>query len=61
LVDTLPEERLSSAFDYLEELSDDEPLAPETEAALAEGLDDIRNGRTTPLEELRRKLNCDLT
>ena len=55
LVDILPEERLSSALDYLEEMNDDEQLAPESETALAEGLDDIRNGRTTTLEELRRK------
>lgn len=55
LVDTLPEERLSSALDYFEELGDESELSPETEAAIAEGLSEIRSGRTVPLEELRRK------
>jgi hypothetical protein len=55
LVDTLPEERLSSAFDYLVELGDDTEVSSETRSAIAEGLADIRDGRTTPFEELRRK------
>jgi len=55
LVDTLPEERLDDALDYLAELqSGDQPLSAETQAAIEEGLDDIRNGRTVSLEEYRR-------
>jgi hypothetical protein len=55
LVDTLPEERLDDVLDYLAELRDgEEPLSAETQAAIEEGLDDIRNGRTIPLEEYRR-------
>jgi predicted transcriptional regulator len=55
LVDTLPEERLDDALDYLAELqSGDQPLSAETQAAIDEGLDDIRNGRTVSLEEYRR-------
>ena len=55
LVDTLPEERLSLALDYLEELGDDAELTPATEAAVEEGLADIRAGRTISIEELRSK------
>jgi predicted transcriptional regulator len=55
LVDTLPEEQLDDVLDYLAELQDgDEPLSAESQAAIEEGLDDIRNGRTVPLEEYRR-------
>jgi predicted transcriptional regulator len=55
LVDTLPEERLADVLDYLAELQDgEEPLSPETEAAIEEGLDDLRHGRTITLEEYRR-------
>jgi predicted transcriptional regulator len=32
----------------------DEPLSAETRAAIEEGLNDIRTGRTIPLEEYRR-------
>jgi predicted transcriptional regulator len=55
LVDILPEDRLSSARDYLEELSDDAEITPATKAAVEEGLADIRAGRTISLEELRSK------
>ena len=55
VVDTLPEERLTSALDYLVELGDDTDVSPETEEAIAEGLADIRSGRTTPIDELRHK------
>jgi hypothetical protein len=55
IVDTLPEERLEDVLDYLAELSGpDEALSGETRAAIEEGLDDIRNGRTIALEEYRR-------
>lgn len=55
LVDTLPEDRLSSALDYLEELGDDAELTPATKAAVEEGLADIRAGRTISIDELRSK------
>ena len=55
IVDTLPDERLEDVLDYLAELSEpDEPLSAETRAAIEEGLDDIRNGRTIALQEYRR-------
>ena len=55
LVDALPENRLSDALDYLADLRDtDVSLSPETQAAIEEGLDDLRNGRTITLEEYRR-------
>jgi hypothetical protein len=55
LVDTLPEDRLGDVLDYLADLGDtDEALSAATEAAIEEGLDDIRNGRTISLEEYRR-------
>jgi hypothetical protein len=55
IVDTLPDERLEDVLDYLAALSEpDEPLSAETRAAIEEGLDDIRNGRTISLDEYRR-------
>ena len=55
LVDTLPESRLADALDYLADLQDaDVSLSPETQAAIEEGLDDIRDGRTITLQEYRR-------
>ncbi len=54
LVDTLPEDRLADALDYLAELNDTDEISPETSAAIEEGLDDIRGGRTITLEEYRR-------
>jgi hypothetical protein len=55
LVDALPESRLADALDYLTDLQDtDVSLSPETQAAIEEGLDDIRNGRTIALQEYRR-------
>ena len=55
IVDTLPEEYLEDVLDYLAQLSEpDEPLSAETRAAVEEGLEDIRNGRTITLEEYRR-------
>jgi predicted transcriptional regulator len=54
LVDELPEDRLADALDYLAELSDTDELSAETQTAIEEGLDDIRNGRTITLDEYRR-------
>lgn len=54
IVDKLPDESLDELLDYLAELSEaEEPLTAETRSAIAEGLDDIRNGRTITLEEYR--------
>lgn len=55
LVDTLPEDRLEDAFELLSELgSDDDTLTAEEEAALERALEDVRQGRTIPLEEFKR-------
>lgn len=55
LIDALPEDRLADVLDYLADLQDaDVALSPETEAAIEEGLADIRNGRTTSVQEYRR-------
>ena len=55
IVDALPDGRLADVLDCLAELDDpDEPLSPETRAAIQEGLDDIRDGRTIGLDEYRR-------
>ena len=55
IVDILPEDRLNDVLDYLAELGEaDEALSAETKAALEEGLEDIRTGRTITLEEYRR-------
>ena len=51
----IADEQLEDVLDYLAELSEpDEPLSPETRAAIEVGLDDIRNGRTITLDEYRR-------
>ncbi len=56
LVDTLPDEQLQDLREYLADLhqSAEEALSPATEAAVQEGLEDIRRGRVIPLEEYRR-------
>jgi len=55
IIDALPEDRLADVLDYLEDLQDNpQPLSAETQAAIAEGLEDIRNGRTITLAEYRR-------
>jgi hypothetical protein len=55
IVDKLPEERLEDLLDYLGDLGEaGEALSAETLAAIEEGLNDIRNGRTITLEEYRR-------
>jgi hypothetical protein len=53
LIDALPEERLADVRDYIADLRDeDTPLSPESAAAIEEGLDDIRNGRTISLRRI---------
>jgi predicted transcriptional regulator len=54
LVDTLPEDRLADVLDYLADLSDTDEVNAETKAAIEEGLEDIRTGRTITIEEYRR-------
>jgi hypothetical protein len=55
LIDSLPEDRLADVLDYLADLQDeDASLSPETQAAVEEGLDDIRNGRTISVTDYRR-------
>jgi hypothetical protein len=55
LVDTLPDECLPDALDYLADLKDgDEPLNGPTKTAVEEGMEDIRRGRTISLDEYRR-------
>jgi predicted transcriptional regulator len=54
LVDTLPEDRLADVLDYLADLSDTDEVSAETEAAIQEGVEDIRAGRTVTFEEYRR-------
>lgn len=54
LVDALPDDRLADVLDYLTEINDTGEISPETKAAIEEGLDDIRNGRTITVEEYRR-------
>jgi len=54
LVDTLPEDRLADALDRLADLHDSDEIGTETAAAIAEGLEDIRAGRTITIAEYRR-------
>jgi predicted transcriptional regulator len=54
LVDTLPEDRLADVLDYLADLNDTDEISAETKAAIEEGLQDIRSGRTITIEEYRR-------
>jgi hypothetical protein len=54
LIDTLAEDQVADVLDYLAELGDTGEMTAETSAAIEEGLDDIRNGRTVSLEEYRR-------
>jgi hypothetical protein len=53
IVDTLPEDRLTEVLDYLNDLQDME-MSADTNAAIQEGIEDIRNGRTITLAEYRR-------
>ncbi|MCX6628847.1 MAG: hypothetical protein NTW28_14595 [Candidatus Solibacter sp.] len=55
LIDALPEDRLADVCDYIADLRDeDATLSPATRAAIEEGLDDIRDGRTISLADYRR-------
>lgn len=55
LIDALPEESLADVRDYVNDLrEEDAALRPETEAAIKEGLEDIREGRTISLSDYRR-------
>jgi PHD/YefM family antitoxin component YafN of YafNO toxin-antitoxin module len=55
LIDALPEERLADVRDYIADLRDEDTTpSPGTAAAIEEGLDDIRNGRTISLADYRR-------
>jgi hypothetical protein len=55
LIDALPEERLGDVRDYIADLQGgDTTLDTGTVAAIEEGLDDIRNGRTISLADYRR-------
>ena len=54
LVDTLPEDRLADVLDYLADHNDTDEVSAETKAAIGEGLEDIRTGRTITIEEYRR-------
>jgi hypothetical protein len=71
LVDELPESAVSLAVRLLEAVreetdpllrtlreapEDDEPLTPEDETAINEGWDDVRAGRTSSLEQVKREL-----
>jgi hypothetical protein len=54
LIDNLPEDRLADVRDYIADLQDeDTTLSPATTAAIEEGLDDIRSGRTISLADYR--------
>jgi hypothetical protein len=55
LIDALPEDRLADVVDYLTDLQDsDAALSPEAKAAIEEGLEDIRNGRTISVTDYRK-------
>jgi hypothetical protein len=55
LIDALPEERLADVRDYIADLQGgDTALDSATAAAVEEGLDDIRNGRTISLADYQR-------
>ena len=54
LVDTLPEDRLADVLDYLADLNDTDEISAEIKAAIDEGLQDVRAGRTITIEEYRR-------
>ena len=58
LVDDLPERQLQEVRQFVEDLKtelEEEPLSSETEAAIQEGLADIKAGRTVPWEQIKRE------
>ena len=55
LIDKLPEDQLADVLDYLADLQDDgDSMSAETLAAIEEGLEDVREGRTISLDDYRR-------
>jgi hypothetical protein len=54
IVDALPEDRLTDLRDNLDDLQDGETSMADKNAAIEEGLDDIRNGRAITLPEYRQ-------
>jgi hypothetical protein len=55
LIDSLPDESLAELRDCIADLQgEDATLHPETQAAIEEGLNDIRNGRTISLADYRQ-------
>ena len=71
VVDQLPDTQFNAAIQYLRYLRDfsdpvmgnlpedteyDEDLSPEDITAIQEGLEDIRAGRLTPIEDVRKEL-----
>jgi hypothetical protein len=55
LIDSLPEESLAELRNCIADLQgEDATLSPETQAAIEEGLNDVRNGRTISLADYRR-------
>ena len=62
LIDALPEERLADVRDYIADLRDEDATLSRTAAAIEEGLDDIRNGRTISLADSRphAALSCEV-
>ena len=55
LIDSLPEESLAELRDCIADLQgEDATIHPESQAAIEEGLNDIRNGRTISLADYRQ-------
>ena len=55
-----PRETYNEIIERLLEYSvDDEPLSEETLRAIEEGLEDIRKGRTIPMEEVMKELGIE--
>ncbi|HVP95168.1 MAG TPA: hypothetical protein VMS89_08375 [Methanoregulaceae archaeon] len=55
-----PRETYNEVIERLIEcLQDDEPLSADTLKAIEEGLEDIRNGRTIPMDEVMKDLGIE--
>jgi predicted transcriptional regulator len=55
-----PRETYNEVIERLLECAvDDEPLTEETICAIEEGLEDIRKGRTIPMEEVMKELGIE--
>jgi predicted transcriptional regulator len=61
-VDRLPERQAPVVCQFIEELQsgEDDAIAAGTLAAIQEGLEDIKAGRTISLEELERKYGWEV-